>query len=131
MLGTPRQTSNRRSGSQMVFQQATEDVLRAVEEATGRPVAVRADASLGTLLAKLTMARGPAPAHLITYNPMAGAVDYVICSQCGRSLRHRQFAVQHLLRPRRNHCACLVGRHEFERVDSRRQIEQFPTAGPE
>jgi len=65
----------------------TEDVLRAVEEATGRPVVVQPDPSLGNLLAKLTMARGSAPAHLVAYDPLAGAVDYVICFQCGFLLR--------------------------------------------
>jgi len=64
----------------------TQDVLRAVEDATGRPVIVRPDAALGTLLAKITIARGPAPAHVVAYNPAAGA-DYVICLQCGFLLR--------------------------------------------
>jgi hypothetical protein len=71
----------------MALQPITEDALRAVEEATGRPVVVRPDPSLGTLLAKLTMARGSAAAHLVTYNPLAGAVDYVLCFQCGFLLR--------------------------------------------
>src|SRR5271157_1194376 len=71
----------------MSLQQVTQDVLRAVEEATGRPVVVEPDPSLGTLLAKLTMARGSAAAHLVTYNPLAGAVDYVVCFQCGFLLR--------------------------------------------
>jgi hypothetical protein len=73
--------------SRMTLEQATQDVLRAVEEATGRPVVVQPDPSLGTLLAKLTMAPGPAPAHLVAFNPLAGAVDYVICFQCGFLLR--------------------------------------------
>jgi hypothetical protein len=59
------------------LQQATQDVLRAVEEATGRPVVVRPDPSLGTLPAKPTMARVSAPAIWLLYNPLAGAVDYV------------------------------------------------------
>lgn len=71
----------------MTLQQATQDVLNAVEEATGRPVIVQADPSLGTLLAKMTMARGSAPAHLVAYSPLAGAADYVICFQCGFLLR--------------------------------------------
>jgi hypothetical protein len=71
----------------MILQQATQEVLKAVEEATGRSVVVQADPSLGTLLAKLTMARGPAPAHMVTFNSLAGAVDYVICFQCGFLLR--------------------------------------------
>ena len=71
----------------MSLQQVTQEVLRAVEETTGRPVVVQADPSLGTVLAKLTMARGSAAAHLVTYNPLAGAVDYIICSHCGFLLR--------------------------------------------
>lgn len=71
----------------MAFHPATQEVLRAVEQATGRPVVVQPDPSLGTLLAKLTMARGPAPAHLVTHNPTAGAVDYVLCFHCGFLLR--------------------------------------------
>lgn len=71
----------------MTLQQTTQDVLKSVEEATGRPVVIQPDPSLGTLLAKLTMARGSAAAHLVTYNPLAGAVDYVICFQCGFLLR--------------------------------------------
>lgn len=71
----------------MALQQVTEDVLRSVEEKTGRPVMVEPDPSLGTVLANVKMARGPAPAHLVTYNPSAGAADYVICFQCGFLLR--------------------------------------------
>jgi len=58
----------------MAFQQATQDVLKAVEEATGRPLVALADPSLGPLLAKLTMARGAALAHPVAYNPQAAAV---------------------------------------------------------
>src|SRR5436190_21798778 len=66
----------------------TQDVLRAVEEATGRPVIVQPNASLGNLLAKLTIARGSAAAHIVAYNPSAGAsADFVICFQCGFLLR--------------------------------------------
>ena len=71
----------------MALQEVTEAILRSVEEATGRPVVVQPDPSLGTMLAKLTMARGSAPAHRVAYNPQAGAVDYVICVQCGFLLR--------------------------------------------
>lgn len=71
----------------MALQEVTEAILRSVEETTGRPVILRPDPSLATLLAKVTMARGSAPAHLVAYNPQAGAVDYVICVQCGFLLR--------------------------------------------
>lgn len=58
-----------------------------MEEATGCPVHVVADASLKTL-ATVKMARGAVPIHVITYNPSVGtAPDYVICFQCGFILR--------------------------------------------
>jgi hypothetical protein len=76
-----------RESTHMALQKVTEAILRSVEEATGRPVVVRPDPSLVTLLAKVTMARGSAPAHLVAYNPHAGAVDYAICVQCGFLLR--------------------------------------------
>lgn len=72
----------------MTLQKVTNEVLRSVEEVTGRPVLVQPDPSLGTILAKVNMARGSAAAHLVTYNPSAGAsADYGICSQCGFLLR--------------------------------------------
>jgi hypothetical protein len=71
----------------MSLQQTTLDVLRSVEEATGRPVVVQTDTSLGTLLAKVKMARGSVPAHFVTYNPTTGAADYAICLECGYLLR--------------------------------------------
>ena len=72
----------------MTLQKVTNEVLRSVEEVTGRPVLVQPDPSLGTILAKVNMARGSAAAHLVTYNPAAGAsADYGICSQCGFLLR--------------------------------------------
>src|SRR5271165_6826630 len=45
-------------------------------------------------------------------------------------LPHR-ISMQHLLGSRCNHSTCPVGRHKFEGVDARRQVEQFPTAFPE
>ena len=71
----------------MSLQQTTLAVLRSVEEATGRPVVVQTDTSLGTLLAKVKMARGSVTAHVVSYNPSAGAADYVICLECGYLLR--------------------------------------------
>ena len=72
----------------MTLQNVTNEVLRTVEEVTGRPVLVQPDPSLKSILAKVVMARGSAAAHLVTYNPSAGAsADYAICSQCGFLLR--------------------------------------------
>ena len=52
----------------MAIASATQTILKLVEEETGRPVEVLADPSM-LVLAKVTMAKGKAPAHLITYNP--------------------------------------------------------------
>lgn len=71
----------------MTLQQVTNEVLRSVEEVTGRPVLLQPDPSLGTVVAKVVMARGSAPAHLVTYNPSGGGADYGICFQCGHLLR--------------------------------------------
>jgi hypothetical protein len=61
--------------------------MRAVEEATGCPVQVVADASLKTL-ATVKMARGAIALHVVRYNPSVGVEpDYVICAQCGFILR--------------------------------------------
>ena len=68
------------------LQHITQKVLDQVHEATGVPVIVQPDPSL-TLLAKMTMARGSAPAHLISYNPRTASADYAICYQCGFILR--------------------------------------------
>ena len=66
----------------------TQGVLRAVEEATGRPVIIQPKTSMGNLLAKITIARGSAVAHIVAYNPSAGAsADYVICFEAGFLLR--------------------------------------------
>lgn len=58
-----------------------------VEAASGKPVLVRADTDL-KLIAKIVIARGDAPAHVVTFNPKYGeAVDYHILYQCGHALR--------------------------------------------
>ena len=58
-----------------------------VERASGKPVLIRSDPDL-KLIAKIAIARGDAPAHVVTYNPKYGeAVDYHIVSQCGHALR--------------------------------------------
>lgn len=71
----------------MALDQTTQDVISLVEEASGRPVIVQSDPSL-RLLASVKIAKGPSPAHVISYNPSVGAnADYVICFQCGFILR--------------------------------------------
>lgn len=65
----------------------SERVLQQVHEVTGRPVVVDIDPSL-KLIASARVARGSAPAHLISYNPAISATaDYAICFQCGFILR--------------------------------------------
>ena len=61
----------------MSLRAATREVIKRVEDITGRPVLVQADASLKAL-ATVSMARGSAPAHFITYNPSGNAEpDYL------------------------------------------------------
>lgn len=42
-----------------------------VEAASGKPVLIQADPDL-KLIAKIVIARGDAPAHVVTYNPQYG-----------------------------------------------------------
>lgn len=58
-----------------------------VEQASGKPVLIQADPDL-KLIAKIAIARGDAPAHVVTFNPKYGeAADYHIVVQCGHALR--------------------------------------------
>ena len=58
-----------------------------VEEASGKPVIILPDPSL-KLIARIAVARGDAPAHVVTFNPKYGeATDYHIVYQCGYALR--------------------------------------------
>jgi hypothetical protein len=70
----------------MALASATQTILRLVEEKTDRPVELLADASI-KVLAKVKMAKGAAPAHLITYNPTKRGVDYIVAYECGFILR--------------------------------------------
>src|SRR5947209_3001324 len=66
---------------------AVAEACRAVEDASGKPVIVQADAAL-KLIAKVSVARGDAPAHVVTFNPrFGGSADYHIVFQCGYALR--------------------------------------------
>lgn len=66
---------------------ATEKIIRQVEEQSGLPVLVEPDPAL-KLMATAVIARGPAPAHLVRFNPSLGkAVDYSVAYQCGLILR--------------------------------------------
>lgn len=58
-----------------------------VEKASGKPVLIQPDPDL-KLIAKIVIARGDAPAHVVTFNPKYGeAVDYHLVYQCGYALR--------------------------------------------
>jgi hypothetical protein len=64
-----------------------EDATKAVERASGIPVVVQPDPTL-KLIARVVIARGPAPAHVVLFNPGYGeATDYHIVFQCGFVLR--------------------------------------------
>lgn len=66
---------------------AVEDARRAVEAASGKPVVLLPDPSL-KLIARAVLARGDAPAHVVTFNPAQGeATDYHLVYQCGMMLR--------------------------------------------
>ena len=67
--------------------QATDEVLRRVEAATGKSVLVMADPSL-KVIATSRAATADAPAHLVRHHPSAqAAADYITCFQCGFILR--------------------------------------------
>jgi len=71
----------------MSLRAATRELIKRVEDSSGRPVLVQTDPSL-KVLATMRMARGAAPAHLVAYNPSGGiAPDYLISFQCGFILR--------------------------------------------
>jgi hypothetical protein len=72
----------------MELRQTTQDLLDRVESVTGRPVLLVRDPRL-TKLAAVAMARGSAPAHVVTLGIGRGAEpDYQISHQCGLILRH-------------------------------------------
>jgi hypothetical protein len=61
--------------------------VRALEDLTGIPVLVTADASL-TTMATIKPAKAGAPAHILRYHPkFAALADYLIALQCGFALR--------------------------------------------
>ena len=67
-----------------------EAATKAVEDASGIPVVVQSDPSM-KLIARVVVARGSAPAHVVLFNPKYGeATDYHIVFQCGFVLRSYQ-----------------------------------------
>ena len=73
----------------MALSDDTQQIMEQVEEVTGRPVHLQPDPSLPTL-ATVTVARGDAPAHLLTFKPDAQGADYALASQLGSVLRIHQ-----------------------------------------
>jgi len=74
----------------MALREITRDVTSKVEAASGYPVHVREEPSLGTL-SKVKMATEAVPAHVISWNPSSNrAPDYHIVWQCGFILRLHQ-----------------------------------------
>lgn len=65
---------------------ATQEILHLVEVRTDKRVELHADTSL-SVLAKVKMAKGHIPFHLVTYNPNRRGVDYNIAYECGFILR--------------------------------------------
>ena len=70
----------------MSLHPAAQQMIRKVEELSGRPVHVAEDPEL-KLMATITTARGTAPAHFLRYRPGSGALDYLIVYQLGFLLR--------------------------------------------
>jgi hypothetical protein len=70
----------------MNFIEETRAIIELVEQKTDRRVEILPDRSL-KVLARVTMARGSAPVHLLSYNPSARGIDYLIAYQCGYILR--------------------------------------------
>lgn len=70
----------------MALASATQEILNLVEKKTDRRVEVMPDTSL-SVLAKVKMAKGNIPFHLVTYNPNKRGIDYHIAYECGFILR--------------------------------------------
>jgi hypothetical protein len=70
----------------MPLHPAAQQMIRKVEELSGRPVHVAEDADL-KVMAAITTARGSAPAHFLRYRPGTRAVDYLVVYQLGFLVR--------------------------------------------
>ncbi len=71
----------------MPLKQSTQRIIDLAVKLTDRPVHIAEDPSLQTL-AKITIARGDAPMHILRYKP-SGSIppDYFIAYQCGFVIR--------------------------------------------
>jgi hypothetical protein len=70
----------------MSLHPATQQLIRQVEQLSGKPVHVQEDATLKTM-AKVSPARGEAPAHFLSYRPGTQTVDYLMAYQLGFLVR--------------------------------------------
>lgn len=70
----------------MTISTTTQEILHLVEQRTDRRVEILPDSSL-SVLAKVKMAKGNIPFHLVTYNPNRRGADYTIAYECGYILR--------------------------------------------
>lgn len=106
------------------FRTKTQDILRRVEELTGAPVELVTDADQSTL-ARITRARGGAPAHLLRINPTLGEADYLVIYQCAFILRQYETPADE----RWEFAGTAQGRDEVDRLVRRSgQLAQFPDA---
>ena len=70
----------------MILSDDTQRIMQQVEELTAKPVHLQAVPDLPSL-ANVKIARGSAPAHLVSYRPGAQGADYALASQFGSILR--------------------------------------------
>ena len=83
----------------MTPSEAQQNAIEALEQLGGKPVVLQENASLSNQ-AKIHIASGPEPVHLLTYNPAsAPELPYLVCFQCRlaeralRSARDERFNV--------------------------------------
>lgn len=70
----------------MPLQPETCQIIKEVENLSGRPVHVTADPEL-KVMSTISAARGSSPAHFLRYRPGTRAVDYLVAYQLGFLLR--------------------------------------------
>lgn len=95
----------------MDLQSETREILKSVEDATGKAVEIVEDAAQPHL-ARVTPARGGEGRHLLRVNPALGEPDYLIAYECGFLLRLYKLAAD----DRREFAGTEHGRSEVERM---------------
>jgi hypothetical protein len=111
----------------MTDAQVFDQVLKATEEATGKPVLVQPDANLG-VHATIRIARGDLPAHVLVYRPeFEHQKAYLASFQCGFLIRLYHTRADH----RFDLAAAHTGLAEVERrvqEHFRRRRQNIPTS---